>query len=67
MKLKIFNKSGESQSVECESFEFDNGFLKLVQPAGESSTELYISLGTITMLENFGPKREPLKETKKNK
>lgn len=67
MKLVVFSKTGEKQTVECESFEFDSGFLKLINPTGSTATEFYISLGSITMLENFGPRQAVTKKTKKDK
>lgn len=66
MKLKlVLRKLDLEQEIECESFEFDNGFLKINKPSGKGSPEeLYISMGDIGMISSFG-KQLKKKTTKK--
>jgi hypothetical protein len=64
MKVTITVKSGEIKTIECESFDFDNGFLKVIKPAESTANEVYLSLETIAVIENFGSLRES-KDSKK--
>lgn len=63
MKLKVTNLSGETETLECKSFDFEGGFLKIIQPnERNAANELYLATSKILVIENFGPVRDSNKD-----
>lgn len=71
MKIKVTpRKSGPDQTIECEKFDFCNGFLRISKPAMEpEASELYIACSELIFISNYGPaldlSKDKSKQTKK--
>ena len=67
MKLRLMNYEGQQSIIECKSFQFDNGYLKMLLPENNNDkiTEMYLAISKIVSIENYGePKVDVIKDSK---
>ena len=67
MKIVITMLDGSTKTIECDTFEFEGGFLKIVKPfaPGCDILEMYVPVSKVITIENYGPLKSKAKKTTK--